>query len=363
MASKNIPVSLNELTPFIESLLEAGGFNGGEAKAVARSLILSELSGHGSHGLVRVSQYLGLLQRGLLVSGRDFRIVQETPGSLTADAQAGVGQALMPKLLSRLYAKLETSAVVSAAVRNCGHVGRLGEWVEDAAQAGYVAFLTVNDNGACFHVAPPGGKKAATSTNPIAFAVPLPDGKIFSTDMSTSAIAFGKAKLAHLTKTRLQPGCIQDADAHPTTDPAALFSTPPGSILPMGGAQGYKGFALAMFVDMLTAGLSGGQAPPADADAEYPKSMLNNLVLTLWNPKFFAGGAHLGQQAAKLIDAVRHSPPIDPERPVRLPGDRMNAVRQRAEDCGLELNENLIQELNGLARKLGGMPVVTRAVP
>lgn len=351
---KTALVSVAHLREFIESLLDAGGFASHESKAMANSLILSELTGHGSHGLIRVGQYLDLLKKGHLISGAKLKIIQETPTNLTADAQAGIGQVVMPKLLEDMYVKLKSTAVVSAAVCNCGLVGRLGEWVEYAAQAGYVALLMVNDNGTCFYVAPPGGKKAVTSTNPIAFAVPLSDGNVFSADMSTSAIAFGKVKLARLTGIEVPPHCLQDANGNPTTDPEAFFGNPSGSLLPMGGEQGYKGFALAMFVEMLAAGLSGGQATPATAGTKYAKTpMLNNLTLTLWNPEFFAGAEHLKHEAAKLIDTVRASPPIDPAKPIRLAGDRRNATRQNAESRGLKLDDNLILDLANLGKELG----------
>src|SRR5262249_24910633 len=88
-----------------------------------------------------------------------------------------------------------------AAVRNCGHIGRLGEWVEHSAESGYATLLFVNDNGLNRIVAPPGGRCGVTSTNPVAFSIPLADGQIFSADMSTGAIALGKVERARRTGT------------------------------------------------------------------------------------------------------------------------------------------------------------------
>jgi len=339
----------NHLRNFAAKLLAAGGFTQAEAEAIATSLLLSEVSGHGSHGLMRVREYLNDLKKGATISGATLRIPQETSNSVIADAQHGAGQVVMPALLDRLYAKLATQAVVTAAISNCGHIGRVGEWVERAAQAGYPGLLLVNDNGVAIHVAPPGGKQAVTSTNPLAFAVPLPDGEIFLADMSTSAIAFGKVRLARLSGDQVPHGCIQDADGAPTNDPEALFTKPAGSLLPMGGDQGYKGFALSMFIDLLVAGLSGGQTPPATAGTAYA----NNLVLTLWNPKFFAGLEHMQQQAQKYIDAIRASAPTQAEQPIRLPGDRASHLRRERESNGVPLSDGLWQDLLALAQSLG----------
>lgn len=348
----DIRISAERLRGFAEALLAAGGFTREEAKAMADSLTLAELMGHGSHGLMRVKEYLEYLRNGDLASGTELRVIKETPASLTADASLRVGQAVMPKLLEKMYGKLATQAVVSAAVSNCGHVGRIGEWVEKAAYKGYAALLLVNDNGTFFAVAPPGVKKGMTSTNPLAFAVPLPEGKIFAADMSTSAVAFGKVKLARLTGTQMPPGCIQDAEGRPTTDPEALFADPPGAIRPMGGAQDYKGFALSMFVDMLGSGLSGGQTPPAQAGT----GQGNSLLLVLWNPEFFAGDAHLRNQAAKYIEFLRTGPPVDPEKPLRLAGDRMNALKEERLAKGIPVGTDLARQLLKLAGELGVAP-------
>jgi len=332
------------------ALLTAGGFTADEAGMIADSLVLSELMGHGSHGLLRVRQYLHYLKIGDVVSGAQLNILHETPISLLADAHKGAGQVIMPALLNKLHDKIKTQATVTAAVRNCGHIGRLGEWLESSAKAGYPGLLMVNDNGASFLVAPPGGRQPVTSTNPIAFGIPLPDGEVFITDMSTSAIAFGKVRLAKLIGQVLPPDCIQDAEGKMTTDPSVLLSNPMmGSMLPMGGAQGYKGFALSMFVDMLGAGLSGGQAPPA---VGVGKQLLNNLTLTLWNPEFFAGLPHMQHEAQKYINFIRAAAPIDPAKPIRLPGDRMTAIRQAREQTGIPLSPELVQDLRKLADEL-----------
>jgi len=347
-----ITLSSDRLRIFAAELLHKSGFQADEAKTIADSLTLSEMMGHSSHGLMRGIEYIKLLEQGSIVSGANLETIRETPNSLMADAQFGAGQVIMPALLEKLKNKLETQAVVTAAVRNCGHVGRLGEWVEIAAEAGYPGLLLVNDNGSAFLVAPPGGKQAVTSTNPLAFAVPLADGEIFMADLSTSAIAFGKAKVARMNGSKLPPNAIQDSDGNPTTDPEALFTNPRGSMLPMGGAQGYKGFALAMFIDLLVSGLSGGQMPPAKKGTK----LINNLTMVLWNPKFFAGIAHMQEEAKKYLTFVRACPPIDPANPIRLAGDRLNTLKQDREKTGIPLGKGLTESLLTLAKKLGVTP-------
>jgi uncharacterized oxidoreductase len=89
----------------------------------------------------------------------------------------------------------------------------------------------------------------------------------FILDFGTSATAEGKVRVKRIAGQSVPLGWILDADGHPTTDPSKLYGDPPGSILPMGGDQAYKGFGLAFMIEMLAGGLSGGKcshpgAPP-----------------------------------------------------------------------------------------------------
>lgn len=336
------------LIDFLRDLLVQAGFHEDEASAIAKSLTLSERLGYASHGIAQIARYIVELNAGNIVCGATPRTLQETSNSLVIDAQLGAGQVVMPIVLRNLYSKLATQASVTVAVRNCGHVGRLGEWVEHLAEAGYAALLFVNDNGLNKIVAPPGGRRGVTSTNPIAFGIPLAAGRIFSADVSTAAIALGKVERAKRTGVAVPPDCIQDDAGAPTRDPAALFASSAGTILPMGGAQGYKGFALSMFVDLLVAGLSGGQAPPAAPGTKGE----NCLIMTIWNPQFFSGLDHMQAQAAKYIELVKACPPADAAKPVRLPGERTYLARQVG-GSDVELSQELADDLALLAAQYG----------
>jgi uncharacterized oxidoreductase len=336
------------LIEFLADLLVQAGFSKDEASAIAKSLTLSERLGYASHGIAQISWYIAERKAGNIVSGARPQTLQETPNSLVVDAQLGAGQVAMPIVLRNVYSKLATQASVTAAVRNCGHVGRLGEWVEHPAEAGYAALLLVNDNGLNRIVAPPGGRCGVTSTNPIAFSIPLSNGQIFSADMSTAAIALGKVERAKRAGMAVPPDCMQDAAGAPTRNPEALSEIPPGTILPVGGSQGYKGFALSVFVDLLVAGLSGGQAPPAAPGTKGE----NCMMIAIWNPEFFSGLGHMKAQAAKYIELVKACPPVDMTKSVRLPGERTNLARY-AGGSDIELSQELIDDLVFLATQFG----------
>lgn len=339
-------VDAKGLENFAADLLKAGGFTPDEAQATAKSLILSNLAGHDSHGIMRVRQYNEERKAGMIRSRVDLKILRETDNAIHADGQLGLGQVQMPRLLEKLFEKSRRQAVVTGVLFNSGHVGRLGEWVELAASRNLAAFMAVNDNGTYQIVAPHGGIDARTSTNPIAFAIPLKGGEVFSIDLSTSATAMGKVRLAHLAGKAVPKGQLQDHAGQPTTKTDCLFEEPKGSILPFGG---YKGFALSMMVDCLVSGLSGGFTPPAPEDAK----TTNNVVMTLWNPEFFAGIAHMQGEAEKYIAHVRTSRPADPENPVRIPGERAQATMEERRTNGIPVDADFADKMERYAKELG----------
>ncbi|MCB1556059.1 MAG: Ldh family oxidoreductase [Alphaproteobacteria bacterium] len=334
----------NELHKFAAATLEASGFTREESLATADSLILSNLMGYDSHGVVRVIEYIESLEEGAAISGMGLSILNDTANGCAADGQLCLGQVQMPRLLDHLFKKTEDNSVVTGTIRNCGHIGRLGEWVERIAEKGFVGLIAVNDNGALQCVAPPGGKEARTSTNPIAFGIPLARQAAFTLDISTSSVAIGKIKLSYLSGEKCAPGLIQNSDGITTINPAVLFEEPTGALLPMGG---YKGFGLSMIVDCMVAGLSGGFTPPAPEGTP----LVNNVLVGIWNPEKFSGIEHMQEQAEKYLNFVRQTKPTNPEDPVRVPGDWSKTERVKRTKNGIPLTQGVVDALNKKAEQ------------
>ena len=94
-------------------------------------------------------------------------------------------------------------------LRNCGHLGRVGDWAELAAQVGQVSLHFLNTSGAQ-RVAPFGGSDRRLSTNPITIGVPIENGDPIIIDMTTSMAAEGKLMVAVNRGERVPEGWIID---------------------------------------------------------------------------------------------------------------------------------------------------------
>jgi uncharacterized oxidoreductase len=171
-------------------------------------------------------------------------------------------------------------------------------------------------------------------------------------DFGTSVVAEGKVRSHNVAGTTVPLGWVLDPDGLPTTDPGVLYRTPPGSILPMGGEQAYKGFGLAFLLDLLSGGLSGGKCSYPDAGP----ARGNNVLFILLDPSRFSGADALGAQASRLCDFVRATPRRAGVETILLPGDPERAAFERRSRDGIPLPQGHWDLLVAIARKLGVEP-------
>jgi len=311
------------------------------AGQVATSLVLANLCGHDSHGVVRIAPYLANIQRGVLNPAAELSVTHETESLVVADAQQGFGQVQMPALVARLATKANAQGIACGAMKRCGHIGQLSQWVEIAANMGFAALLTVNDNGALQAVAPPGGIRPTLSTNPISIATPSDPHPIL-VDISTSIVANGKILVAHKENNRVPEGWLRDEYGQPTTDPAVRYRDPPGSLNPTGD---YKGFGLGFLLDVLVSGLTGGYCPPAPSNAV----PANNVLMVLWDPQHFQGTPHIVSEAMRLEQFARESPLLDEDHPITLPHDRSRKTKAERSRTGIPLGDEVYSQITEIA--------------
>ncbi len=352
--SGNMPtISPSALTSFASQLLEKGGATAAEAAIVAPSLVDANLRGYDSHGVMRVPYYIQAIKDGEVVVGSQLQILSEGPSRIVADGAWGFGQVLMTHLQQQATAKAKATGLCLATVHHAGHIGRLGEYCERAAADGLVSMLMVNSHGGAVRVAPPGGKAPRLSTNPLAIGVPHGDAPL-SLDFSTSATAEGKVRVKKIAGQQCPDGWLLDPEGQPTNDPNALYGNPPGSILPMGGAQAYKGFGLGLMIEILTGALSGGAVA---GPVPYPKKG-NCVFFLLIDPGLYGGTEHFAAEVNKLADYIRNCPRVAGCDEIILPGDPERKLVAKRQQEGIPLDGENWKALTSLAEKLGITPPV-----
>jgi len=320
-------ISPAALESFAAKLLAAGGISAEDSALVAASLVEANLKGYDSHGVMRIPYYVQAVKDGEVAPGQQLTILDEGPSRIVADANWGLGQVQAMRIIKLLSAKAHDTGMGLGTMTHSGHIGRLGEYCEKTAADGLVSMFMVNSHGGAVRVAPPGGKAPRLSTNPLAIGVPHGDAPLVL-DFSTSATAEGKVRVKKIAGQPCPEGWLIDNEGRPTCDPNTLYGNPPGAILPMGGAQAYKGFGLGLMIEILTGALSGGVVAKA---VPYPKKG-NCVFLLLIDPARFGGAAHFQSEVSQLVDYVKSCPRVESCPEIILPGDperRLAAQRKR----------------------------------
>ena len=342
-------INAESLATFAAQMFESVGVGERESQIVSASLIGANLRGYDSHGVMRIPFYVAAIRDGRVKPGETLRIERETPAVLVCDGGWGLGQVLARDLVERLIVKAQIVGIACGTLRQAAHIGRVGEYAEMAAEHGMAAIICANGHGSGQRVAPVGGKQGRLGTNPLSIGMPGGKEGPFILDFGTSATAEGKVRVKRIAGQSVPLGWILDADGNPTTDPNKLYGDPPGSILPMGGDQAYKGFGLAFMIEMLAGGLSGGQCVHPGA----PPPVGNDALFLVFAPEHFGGEQHLLSQIAALEPFVRNTARRAGVERIILPGDPERELLAKRQLQGIPLDEGNWTELVKLADTLG----------
>jgi (2R)-3-sulfolactate dehydrogenase (NADP+) len=295
----------------------------------------AERDGISSHGLAYLPTYLEHVACGK-VDGGATPEVRVTGGVVTVDAKSGFAHPAISAGLVRLIDSARENGVACLAVRNSYNAGVLGYHAEQIASKGLVALCFTN---APASIAPFGGNKAIVGTNPFALGVPdLEGGCALVIDQSSSVVA--KSELIKRVRVGkpIPIGWALDANGQPTSDPEAGLK---GTMVPSGG---YKGFGIGLMVEIFSALLTGAtlgkDASPFSGSVGGPPKT---------GQFFFAvdplatGGSDIAQRLSILADA------IDAQPGTQKPGDRERRAREKSIGGGIEVDEQLIENIKSLA--------------
>src|SRR5262245_33558663 len=183
------------LSEFVRDIFARSGCSAAESERIGKYLVSANLTGHDSHGVVRVPRYLEWQRNGVVHADRKAKVVTETPVLAVVDGLHGFGQTVAPQAVAIGIDKCKAMGLSMVALRNAGHIGRVGDWAEMAAAAGLVSVHFVNVAGSVL-VAPFGGTERRLSTAPFCVGVPRPGQPPVVLDFATSVVAEGKVMVA-----------------------------------------------------------------------------------------------------------------------------------------------------------------------
>ena len=347
-------IESEKLIRIVAQTFAKAGCSDEEAERVARRLTSANLTGHDSHGVLRVPRYVWWMEQGDLVPGRKISIISENDMMAVVDGLQGFGQSVGEQAVQLGIDKAKKSGLSIIALRNTGHLGRIGDWAEMAIDEGLISIHFVNVAGSVL-VAPFGGIDARMATNPVTIGIPLGDKPPLLLDFATSIVAEGKVMVAAKGGKALPAGALINKEGELTTDPVALYGSfdaaagdggdGGGAIRAMGE---HKGSGLAFMCEMLAGALTGGGC--ADVETQYFR---NGMLSIYIKPGQFADNNQFVQEALTYVDYFKSAKPAKGVDEVLVPGEPEQRRRADRLANGIEIADDAWLSIVDCAREAG----------
>ena len=348
-----VHIPADPLTSFCAEIFARVGCAPDEAERVSASLVDSNLTGHDSHGVIRVPRYVDWAHSGDLVPNQSIERVVDTPVIGVLDARFGFGQTMAPLAVDIGVEKAKAAGLSAISLRNSGHVGRVGEWAERAAAAGLISIHFVNAAGSIL-VAPFGGLERRLSTAPFCAGVPRANAPPIVLDFATSLVAEGKVNVASRGGKPLPPDALIGPDGALSGDPALIYG-PLAVDGPRDHAQGagairafgeHKGSGLALICELIGGSLTGNGATA-------PDRKFSNGMFSLYIDPAQIDPAHVfDADMTRYLDWLKQAQAI-PGEAILTPGEPERAQRAKRAISGVPLSDEAWASIVAAARSVG----------
>jgi len=337
-----VHIDADKLQDIVCRIFASTGARQETARQVAWSLVENNLVGHDSHGVLRVGSYVDMVLNGRTIPDAPMTTLKETASTAVLDGGRNFGQIICRDAMNMAIDKARQHDTGLIAIRNCGHTGRMGEYVVQAARQGFIGLVLGAGPRQGGTVAPYLGTSPMFNTNPMSMGVPTQRHEPVFFDFATSAGAWGKIEVA-LDKGELLPeGYILDKDGNPSRDP---HDAREGVLLTFGKAKGY---CLAFFVELLTGTLTGISCAPLDGYAREWGVVLGAVNISAFQPL-----DQFRDRVDRLVDAVKTARKAPGVEEILVPGEiEWNTRTVRSRD-GLDLPDATWERIIGAGAKVG----------
>lgn len=332
-------IPFDEAASTMKGIMEKNGFDTETAALLADVFARNTLEGVVSHGINRFPRFMGNVARGEVKAAEKPEKVSGLGGLEVWDGHLAAGPLIATKAMDRACELAKTNGVACVAVRNSNHWMRPGRYGFQAVNHGMIGILWTNT---CRNLPAWGATDAHLGNNPFIMGIPREKGPVVI-DLSMGQYAYGKLEIAKLDGKRLPIIGGYDKEGNLTDDPAAILES--NRILPMGY---WKGTAMSLALDMIAAGLSMGRTVEAIGRPDQGESGLSQVFMAI-NYEGVVGKEAAQQRFDEAVDALLSSTPVDPEHPVRYPGQNVAKVAAKNMETGLPIHEETWATITAMA--------------
>lgn len=338
-------INPGKLRTFVADIFLSLEIDAGKAELLADSLIMADLWGHSSHGVLRTSWYGKRIQSQVMDPQADLEILMDTGPLLALDGHNGIGQHITNTAIEMVGERAKRFGTACATICRSGHFGTAMYFTKKLADQDMIGFLATNASPA---MAPYGGVDKMVGNNPQSWAAPTNSEAPFIVDISHTAVARGKIYLAKDKKEAIPDHWALSKDGVPTTDPSEAIA---GTLLPMAG---HKGFGLSAMMDVLSGILSNSSFGTSVNGPYVPDqpSGVGHFLFAIDIAKLRDISAFKADMD-KMISSWKQSQRAAGVEAIYYPGEKEHVHLKQVESDGLYLPDETITNLIQFADSCG----------
>lgn len=357
MDTASVRVRREDLETFCSEVYERAGLSPSDAATAAQVLVAADARGIPSHGVARLWRYVNGLASGVMIPDAPVETLADTATSIVLHAHGAMGAPVSVRAMRSVIHKAQAAGVAFGCVRDSNHFGIAGYYAMMALEQTMVGIAMTNT--AALGV-PTFGRRVMFGTNPIAFAAPAGQEPAFVLDMATTVVTRGKIEVYDRLGKALPSGWAVDKAGLPATDARSIlddmFHRAGGGIMPLGGAgelhSGYKGYGLAVMVDILCAVLAGAPFGPGVADTATSSGRVSHFFGAIRVDAFRDPDGFL-QDMDGLLRDLRACPPAEGAERVYYAGLKEHEHEEESARLGVPLLAQTYREIAAIGEEHG----------
>lgn len=339
-------IPYDRLAEFGARLFHAGGVPEDDARLLATLLARADLRGYSGHGITRVPSYLAWTKDGTTDLGRKPKIIRRGKATAVIDGNRYIGQVAARDAMLLAIEKAKEHGTGTVCLLHAGHIGRLADYMEMAADKGMIGVGAVSVGAGSVTLY--GGMERITGTNPMSFGIPARGGRHIVLDFATSSMSMGEIQKRQARGEAIPADAMLDGRGRPTSDIKTFRGPPRGALLPFGG---YKGSGLNVVAEVL-GGLLSGNGPGRDW-WDRGAHAVNGVFLQALDVEEFQPREKFFDQVDEFVAHAKALKPAPGFGAVLLPGDRARKIEERQLKDGVEIDEATWAGLLKVAGELG----------
>ncbi|MBY0496662.1 MAG: Ldh family oxidoreductase [Cyanobacteria bacterium] len=342
LQTRAVVVSYDELAAIGIKTLELLDVPAADARRTVEALLYADLRGVESHGIQRLLMYVPRLRKNLINSRPNITVDKLGPALCLVNGDDALGPVVAARGMTEAIAIAKEGGLAFVGCRDSNHFGAAAPFAQMACDEKLIAMVATN---AFPTMAAWGGSKNVVGNNPFAIGVPCEGDPAFMLDIALSVSSRGRIRAMGKAGERMPAGWAVDAKGQPTTDPLEALK---GFVLPIGG---HKGYGLALAIDMMAgvltgAGFAGGVKSMLQQGDE-PQHVGHFMMVI--DPVRFMPWECFAARMKELRASMRAAPPLDPQRPIMIPGEPEARLEKQRRIEGIPMPEEVLELLKGLA--------------